>query len=120
MSGLLMALTAFVVACGGDAAPAESAPAASTEASAPAAEPAKEVAASAEPTAVPAVQPTVAPAAAEPARDSVVVVINSEPSDPDPWKATTLFPNQLAQNITQPISFLGPDFVDHKTVGFTG
>ncbi len=65
-------------------------------------------------------QPTVAPAKAEPAKDSVVVVINTEPSDPDPWKATTLFPNQLAQNITQPISFLGPDFVDQRTVGFTG
>ena len=121
MSALLMALAAFVVACGGSsepAAPAASEPAASAPAaSAPAA---SEPAAPSEPTAVPAVQPTVAPAKAEPAKDSVVVVINTEPSDPDPWKATTLFPNQLAQNITQPISFLGPDFVDQRTVGFTG
>ena len=78
MSALLMALAAFVVACGGSsepAAPAASEPAASAPAaSAPAA---SEPAAPSEPTAVPAVQPTVAPAKAEPAKDSVVVVILS-------------------------------------------
>ena len=109
MSALLMALAAFVVACGGSSEPAASAPAASEPAaSAPAASApaASEPAAPSEPTAVPAVQPTVAPAKAEPAKDSVVVVINTEPSDPDPWKATTLFPNQLAQNILSQYHFL--------------
>ena len=94
MSLSLMLLSAFVVACGGSddsasAEPAASAPAAAAPAaSAPAKEAPKSVA-SAAPTAVPAVKPTVAPAKAEPAKDSIVVVINQEPSDPDTWKSTT-------------------------------
>ena len=122
MSLSLMLLSAFVVACGGSdessSAPAASAPAASAPAASAPAKEAPKAAVSAAPTAVPAVKPTVAPVKAEPAKDSIVVVINQEPSDPDTWKSTTLYPNQITHNITQPVSFLGPDFVDHATVGF--
>ena len=122
MSLSLMLLSAFVVACGGSdessSAPAAAAPAASAPAASAPAKEAPKAAASAAPTAVPAVKPTVAPVKAEPAKDSIVVVINQEPSDPDTWKSTTLYPNQITHNITQPVSFLGPDFVDHATVGF--
>ena len=73
-------------------------------------------------TPVPTVQPTPRPTEAmvEAARDDVVIVINEEPSIPDPWISTTLYPNQIIHNIAQPISFFGPDFTDTATAGFTG
>ena len=73
-------------------------------------------------TPVPTVQPTPRPveAVVESARDDVVIVINEEPSIPDPWISTTLYPNQIIHNIAQPISFFGPDFTDTATAGFTG
>ena len=73
-------------------------------------------------TPVPTVQPTPRPVEAmvESARDDVVIVINEEPSIPDPWLSTTLYPNQIIHNIAQPISFFGPDFTDTATAGFTG
>jgi len=123
MSLSLMLLSAFIVACGGgDEAPASAPAAAAPAAAAPAAaEPAKEAPkAAAAPTAVPAVKPTVAPVAATVAKDSIVVVINQEPTEPDPWMSTTLYPNQVIHNISQPFSFLGPDFVDTPTAGFSG
>ena len=121
MSILLMALAAFVVACGGstEESTTSAAPAAAEPAAPAAAEPAA-AAAPSEPTAVPAVAPTVAPQKAVVAKDSIVVVINTEPTEPDPWLSTTLYPNQLAQNIAQPFAFLAPDFVDTKTAGFSG
>lgn len=36
------------------------------------------------------------------------------------WLATTLYPNQITQNIAEPFSFLGPDFEDIPTGGFEG
>ena len=105
MSLSLMLLSAFIVACGGgDEAPASAPAAAAPAAAAPAAaEPAKEAPkAAAAPTAVPAVKPTVAPVAATVAKDSIVVVINQEPTEPDPWMSTTLYPNQVIHNISQP------------------
>lgn len=73
-------------------------------------------------TPVPTVQPTPRPVEVmvEAARDDVVIVINEEPSIPDPWLSTTLYPNQIIHNIAQPISFFGPDFTDTATAGFTG
>ena len=73
-------------------------------------------------TPVPTVQPTPRPTEAMvvAARDDVVIVINEEPSIPDPWISTTLYPNQIIHNIAQPISFFGPDFTDTATAGFTG
>ena len=73
-------------------------------------------------TPVPTVQPTPRPVEVmvEAARDDVVIVINEEPSIPDPWISTTLYPNQIIHNIAQPISFFGPDFTDTATAGFTG
>ena len=73
-------------------------------------------------TPVPTVQPTPRPVEVmvESARDDVVIVINEEPSIPDPWISTTLYPNQIIHNIAQPISFFGPDFTDTATAGFTG
>ncbi len=73
-------------------------------------------------TPVPTVQPTPRPTAAEvmSSRDDVVIVINEEPSIPDPWLSTTLYPNQVIHNVVQPISFFGPDFTDTATGGFTG
>ena len=73
-------------------------------------------------TPVPTVQPTPRPVEvmAESARDDVIIVINEEPSIPDPWISTTLYPNQIIHNIAQPISFFGPDFTDTATAGFTG
>lgn len=73
-------------------------------------------------TPVPTVQPTPRPTAAEvvASRDDIVVVINEEPSIPDPWLSTTLYPNQVVHNVVQPISFFGPDFTDTATAGFTG
>ncbi|HCG90290.1 MAG TPA: hypothetical protein DEZ08_00405 [Dehalococcoidia bacterium] len=117
VSMLSMLTAAFIVACSGGETPA------AAPAEKPAEQPAAPAAAapvSAEPTALPVVQPTVAPAAEVVAKDSIVVVINTEPTEPDPWLSTTLYPNQLVQNIAQPMSFLGPDFVDTKTAGFSG
>ena len=73
-------------------------------------------------TPVPTVQPTPRPTEAMvvAAQDDVVIVINEEPSIPDPWISTTLYPNQIIHNIAQPISFFGPDFTDTATAGFTG
>ncbi len=73
-------------------------------------------------TPVPTVQPTARPAdmMVEAARDDIVIVINEEPSIPDPWLSTTLYPNQVVHNVAQPISFFGPDFTDTATAGFTG
>jgi len=73
-------------------------------------------------TPVPTVQPTPRPTEAmvEAARDDVIIVINEEPSIPDPWLSTTLYPNQIVHNVAQPISFFGPDFTDTATAGFTG
>ena len=73
-------------------------------------------------TPVPTVQPTPRPTAAAvvASRDDVVIVINEEPSIPDPWISTTLYPNQIVHNVAQPISFFGPDFTDTATGGFTG
>ena len=73
-------------------------------------------------TPVPVVQPTPRPVEAmvEAARNDIFIVISEEPSIPDPWLSTTGYPNQILHNIAQPISFFGPDFTDHATVGFTG
>lgn len=73
-------------------------------------------------TPVPTVRPTPRPTDAEvmSSRDDVVIVINEEPSIPDPWLSTTLYPNQVIHNVVQPISFFGPDFTDTATGGFTG
>ncbi len=69
-------------------------------------------------TPIPTVQPTPRPTAAVVARDDITIVINEEPSIPDPWLGTTLTPNQVYHNVVQPISFLAPDFVDTATGGF--
>ena len=72
-------------------------------------------------TPLPVVQPTARPTeAAVASRDDIVIVINEEPSIPDPWLSTTLYPNQIVQNIAQPFAFFGPDFTDVVTAGFTG
>lgn len=73
-------------------------------------------------TPIPTVQPTPRPTAAAvvASRDDVTIVINEEPSLPDPWLSTTLYPNQIVHNVVQPISFFGPDFTDTATAGFTG
>jgi peptide/nickel transport system substrate-binding protein len=52
-------------------------------------------------------------------RDDIVIVLNQEPDLPDPWLSTTLYPNQIIQNIAQPFAFFGPDFTDTPTAGFT-
>ena len=140
----------FLIACGGAESPTTAPAAAPAEAPAAAAEPAapaesmdsgsmtdssgeamSEPGSSSESmenqpaptnTPVPTVQPTPRPTEAMvvAARDDVVIVINEEPSIPDPWISTTLYPNQIVHNIAQPISFFGPDFTDTATAGFTG
>ena len=146
LGGVVLA-SILIMACGGAAAPT-AAPAATAEpAMAATAEPA--MAATAEPampaataapaapvdggsgaapapepthTPIPTVQPTPRPTAAAvvASRDDVTIVINEEPSIPDPWLSTTLYPNQIVHNVVQPISFFGPDFTDTATAGFTG
>ena len=144
--GFAVLASLVIIACGGattapepaaePAAPAVSAPEPATEAAsaaAPAASPADTSAGATESmteaptvapthTPVPTVQPTPRPTAAEvvASRDDVVIVINEEPSIPDPWLSTTLYPNQVIHNVVQPISFFGPDFTDTATAGFTG
>ena len=71
-------------------------------------------------TPVPTVQPTIARKEEVVVRDDLIIVINEEPSIPDTWLATTLYPNQITQNIAQQFSFLGPDFEDIPTGGFEG
>ncbi len=113
--GVVGLASLFIVACGG-AAPPTAAPTAT-------AVPVVETT-DVEPThtPVPTVQPTPRPTAAAvvASRDDVVIVINEEPSLPDPWLSTTLYPNQIVHNVAQPISFFGPDFTDVTTAGFTG
>ena len=62
--------------------------------------------------------PTQVPAVVVPSKDTVTIVINEEPSDPNIFTSATLYPNLIGHNITQPMSFLGPDFVDTATGGF--
>lgn len=144
--GVVALASILIMACGGAAAPT-AAPAATAEpAMAATAEPAMAAtaepvmpAATAEPgapvdsgsgaapapepthTPIPTVQPTPRPTAAAvvASRDDVTIVINEEPSLPDPWLSTTLYPNQIVHNVVQPISFFGPDFTDTATAGFT-
>ena len=71
-------------------------------------------------TPVPAEQPTPRSTAVESSRDDATIVLNEEPSIPDPWLSTTLYPNQVIQNIAQPFALFGPDFEDTATGGFTG
>ena len=71
-------------------------------------------------TPLPIVRPTVAPTHVMAARDDIVIVVNQEPNIPDPWLATTLYPNPIVQNVIQPFAFFGPEFTDEVTVGFTG
>lgn len=72
-------------------------------------------------TPIPTVQPTPRPTeVVESGKDSAIIAINEEPSIPDPWLSTTLYPNQIVQNIAQPFSLFGPDFEDTATAGFTG
>jgi peptide/nickel transport system substrate-binding protein len=103
-SGLVVALSAlFMVACGAPAAeptPAPTSPPAAGE--------------------TPVAQPTATPAppGTTPARDAISIVINDEFPIPDVWQATTLYHNQAAHNIVQPLAFLDPDFEDTVTAGF--
>ncbi len=146
----LTAITSlFIIACGGAESPTAVPPAASTDSPSSAAEPAApattaadsgsmtdpgsmtdsgssgqspEPAMSPTNTPVPTVQPTPRPTEAMvmAARDDVIIVLNEEPSIPDPWISTTLYPNQVIHNVAQPISFFGPEFTDTATAGFTG
>ncbi len=134
--GLVTLTTALLIACGGSQTPTDTSTGATAEPAAtsiaaapepatePAAEPADALDSSPPPThtPIPTVQPTPRPTAAEvvASRDDITIVINEEPSIPDPWLSTTLYPNQVIHNVAQPISFFGPDFTDTATAGFTG
>jgi peptide/nickel transport system substrate-binding protein len=72
------------------------------------------------PTPIPTVQPTPRPTETAASRDNITIVIDEEPDLPDPWISTTLYPNQVVQNVAQPFAFFGPDFTDTATAGFTG
>lgn len=116
--GLVLLMSAFIVACGSAASPtAPAAPVATL--AAPVATLARGVIPTQTP--IPVVQPTARPIeAAVASRDDIVIVLNEEPSIPDPWLSTTLYPNQIIHNIAQPFAFFGPDFTDVATAGFTG
>jgi len=125
---LLMALIlviGVVVGCGGSDETSSADTPAAAQAAAPAAkaEAPTEVPKSKDLTDIrstPVVKPTVAPAKATVAKDSMLIVINQEPTEPDPWFSTTDYPNKIIHNISQPMSFLAPDFVDTKTAGIAG
>jgi peptide/nickel transport system substrate-binding protein len=72
------------------------------------------------PVETPEAAPTLRPTGTVASRDDITIVINEEPNLPDPWVSTTLYPNQVVQNIAQPFAFFGPEFTDIATAGFTG
>jgi ABC-type transport system substrate-binding protein len=105
--GLIIALSAlFIVACGAPADDPTPPPAATTAPGDPT------------PTPVAEVEPTTPPNGTTPAGDAIRVVINDEFPIPDVWQATTLYHNQAAHNIVQPLAFFDPDFEDTVTAGF--
>lgn len=118
LSTTVVALSALLIVACSTAAPTEAPPTAAPQATEPAATLAPGETPT--PTPLPVVQPTARPTDVVVARDDITIVINEEPSIPDPWLSTTLYPNQIIQNIAQPFSLFGPDFTDTVTGGFTG
>jgi peptide/nickel transport system substrate-binding protein len=72
------------------------------------------------PVETPEAAPTPRPTGTVASRDDITTVINEEPKLPDPWISTTLYPNQVVQNIAQPFAFFGSEFTDIATAGFIG
>lgn len=110
---LVALISILIVACGTAAVPT-SAPSEPTNTTAPG--PADTQA----PVETPDAAPTPRLTGTVPSRDDITIVINEEPNIPDPWVSTTLYPNQVVQNVAQPFAFFDPEFTDTATAGFTG
>jgi hypothetical protein len=110
---LVALISILIVACGTAATPTSAPPEpTNTTAAGPADTQA--------PVETPDAAPTPRPTGTVASRDDIAIVINEEPNIPDPWISTTLYPNQVVQNVAQPFAFFGPEFTDVATAGFTG